>query len=110
MHLYFGSSFYLRSYIESRMNVESIMLSEISQRKTNTIRFHLYVESKEQSVQTKQKQTHRYREQRDGCHRGGWFGGLGEKGEGIEKYRLVVTKYSWGCTVQYSIGNTSIIL
>ena len=28
-------------------------------------------------------------------------GGLAEKGEGIEKYTLVVTKNSWGCKVQY---------
>ena len=30
--------------------------------------------------------------------------GLGEKGEGIEKYRLVVIKWSWDA--KYSIGNT----
>ena len=29
---------------------------------------------------------------------GAW--GLGEKGEGIEKYRSAVTKYSRGCKVQ----------
>ena len=31
------------------MDLESIMFSEISQRKTNTMWFHLYVESKEQN-------------------------------------------------------------
>ena len=30
----------------TRMDVEGIMLSEISQRKTNIVCFHLYVESK----------------------------------------------------------------
>ena len=30
-------------------DLEGIMLSEISQRKTNTIRFHLYVEYKKQN-------------------------------------------------------------
>ena len=30
---------------------------------------------------------------------GAW--GLGGKGEGSEKYRLVVTKESWGCKVQH---------
>ena len=32
-----------------------------------------------------------------------WEGGWGsdEKGEGIEEYRLVVTKQSWGCKVQH---------
>ena len=29
------------------INLESIMLSEISQRKTNSVRYHLYEESKE---------------------------------------------------------------
>ena len=37
--------------------LESIMLSEISQRKINTIRFHLYVESKNKTSQpTKQNE------------------------------------------------------
>ena len=36
------------------MDLDGIMLSEISQRKISTIRFHLYVESKKQSKQTKQ--------------------------------------------------------
>ena len=44
------------------------------------------------SEQTKQKQTHRYREQTDGCQMGGVVGGLGEKHERIEKHRLAVTK------------------
>ena len=30
---------------------------------------------------------------------GNW--GLGEKCEGIKKYKLVVTKQSWGCKVQH---------
>ena len=33
-------------FITTWMDSEGIMLSEISQRKTNTIRYHLYVESK----------------------------------------------------------------
>ena len=45
--------------------------SEISQSKTNTIWFHLYVE---------QKQTHKYGEQTDGCQEGGG-GRMNEKGE-----------------------------
>ena len=42
------------------------MLSEVNQRKTNTICFHLYVESKKLKngiYITKRKQTHTYREQ-----------------------------------------------
>ena len=47
------------------MDLEGIMPSEISQRKTNTVRYHSYVESKKYSTlvnKTKKKQTHRYRE------------------------------------------------
>ena len=42
--------------------------------------------------QTNQKQTHRYREETNGCQRGGCLVMLSEKGEGIKKYSLVVTK------------------
>ena len=42
---------------------KGIMLSEISQRKTNTVRCQLYVESKNKLVNiTEKKQTHRYTE------------------------------------------------
>ena len=62
---------------------------------------HLSVESKEQYKQTEQKQTHRYRGQMDGVTRGegGWE--TGWKGEGDNKYKLVVTKQSWECKVQH---------
>ena len=53
--------------------------------------------------QAEWKQTHRYKEHFDGCLMGRWLGGDGEKGEGIKKYTLVVTEWSWG--VKYSIGN-----
>ena len=55
------------------MNLEIIILSEISQSKTNTIWYHLYVESKkitQVSFFTQQKQTHRYRKQTYGYQRG----------------------------------------
>ena len=55
------------------IDLEGIMLSEIRQRKTNTIWFHLYMKSKEEK-QAKQKQTHRYREQTGGCHKGEGLG------------------------------------
>ena len=28
-------------------------------------------------------------------------GGMGEKGEGLVKYKVAVTKQSWGCEVQH---------
>ena len=48
------------------------MLSEMSQmEKENTIWFNLHVEPKKQTNEhTKQKQTHRYREQTSSCQRG----------------------------------------
>ena len=46
--------------------------------------------------QTKQKLTHRYREQTDGCQLRGRLG-LSEKSKGIKKYKLVVRKWSQGC-------------
>ena len=51
------------------MDLEDNMLSEISQRMTNTISYHLYAESKKYDKLiniTKKKQTHRYREQNSG--------------------------------------------
>ena len=56
------------------VNLEEIKLSEISQRMTNTVCCHLYVESKKYNKLvniTKKKQTHRYREQTNGCQWGG---------------------------------------
>ena len=59
------------------MDLEGIVLSEISQRKTNTVWHCLYVESKKYNKLvniTKKKQTHRYREQTSDYS--------GEEGEG----------------------------
>ena len=59
------------------MEWEGIMLSEIRQKKTNTVWYHFYVESKKHNklvTRTKKKQIHRYREQTSGCQ---W-----EKGRG----------------------------
>ena len=63
------------------MDLKGIMLSEVSQRKTSTS-YHLYVESKKYNKQmniTKQKQTHRYREQTSGYQ---WGKGQ-DKGRGL---------------------------
>ena len=49
-------------------DIKGIMLNEISQTKRNTVWYHLYVESKHNKLVTitKEKQTHRYREQTSG--------------------------------------------
>ena len=58
------------------MNLEIIILSELSQKKTNII-YHLYVESKIQiNLFTKQKQTHRHRKQSYSFQRGHVEGGI----------------------------------
>ena len=64
------------------MDLEGIMLSEIRQKKTNTVWYHLRVESKKYNTLvniTKKKQTHRYREQTSGYQLGRgvplWDGG-----------------------------------
>ena len=55
------------------MDLEVIILSEVSQRKTNIIWYHLHVESKkmtQMNLFTKRKQTHRHRKQTYGYQRG----------------------------------------
>ena len=57
------------------VDLEGIILSEISQTKINTIYFtYLWNLKNKINEQTKQKQTHRYREQTDGCQMGGGLG------------------------------------
>ena len=58
------------------------------------------IESKKQNKQVEWKPTQRHREHFDGCQMGGGAGD-GEKGEGIQKHKLVVTEQSWGCKVQH---------
>ena len=55
------------------MDLEGIVLSEVSQTKTNTVWYHLYVESKEYNKLvniTRKKQTQRHREKASGYQRG----------------------------------------
>ena len=54
------------------MDLEGIVLSEIRQRKTDTVCYHLYVESKKikQTNEYNKTQIHKYREQTGGYQRG----------------------------------------
>ena len=64
------------------MDSEIVILSEVSQTKTNIIWYHLYVESKkmiEMNLFTKQRQTHRHRGQTCG-YQGGQRGQGGGDG------------------------------
>ena len=53
-------------FVTKWMDFEGIMLSEINERKINTVRFHLYVESKKQNKHANKRQnktqTCRYRD------------------------------------------------
>ena len=74
------------------MDLAGIMWNK-SVRKTNTMWFHLYVESKEQYKWTNKTEADLWTQSTDWwLPEGREFGGLGEKGEGIEKYKWVVTK------------------
>ena len=68
------------------MNLESVMRSEMSQRKTNTVQY-FYVESKKYNKlvnKTKKKQAHRYKEQTSSYQWGWWEGSnIGVGGEGV---------------------------
>ena len=61
-------------------DLNGIMLSEISQRKTKHPMIYLYVESKNQIIQASKtyKHTHRYREQTGGCQGLGKVQGMDE--------------------------------
>ena len=61
------------SFAATWMDLQIIILSEVSQRKTNIIWYHLYVESKkmiQMNLFTKQKHTFRHRKQTYGYWRG----------------------------------------
>ena len=56
-------------FAETQMDLEGIMLSEVRQRKRNTVRYYSHMESKKYNKLVniiKTKQTHRYREQTSG--------------------------------------------
>ena len=65
-------------FVTTWIDLEGIMLSEVSQiEKDKSCITHLYVESKNQNKWTnitKQKQSHRYREQIGGLQKGGVWG------------------------------------
>ena len=68
------------------------MLSEISQRKTNSVCYHLYVESRKIKLMniTKKKQTHKYRKQTSGYWwgEGSWEGQ--DRGRGFRRKNYYV--------------------
>ena len=73
----------------------------VRQRKTNTILYHLHVESKKLQQllnTTKKKQTHKYREETGGYQ---WKKGGGAISElRSERYKLLGIREAQGCIVQ----------
>ena len=68
--------------------------------------FHLYVKSKEHNKWTNKNGNRLIdTENRLIVARGEEFGRVGEKGEGIKKYKLVVTEQSWGCSTGNIVNN-----
>ena len=84
-------------FVKTWMDLEGIMLSEISQTKTNTVWFRLYVESNTTTWQ--QNQTHRKRDQLCGYQRQG----VGRGGTGYQEVQTSSFKIRnyWGCNVQH---------
>ena len=77
------------------MDLENIMLSEISHRKTNDVGFHLYVESKGKKKQNKKKKKslpHRYTEQTGGYQRQGVWN-MGEGGQIVQASSYKMNKF-----------------
>ena len=75
--------------------LEGIMLSEISQTKTNSICYYLYVEFNEVKISsdyTRKKKIHGYREQTTGYHDKRGEGREGKIGVGIKRSKLVCIK------------------
>ena len=73
------------------MHQKGIKLSEIIQRKTDAIRFHLHVESKKQM--NKQNRNSLIGTQNISKVAGGrGFEGMSKNGEGIWKYKLIVSE------------------
>ena len=79
------------------MDLGVIMLSEISQRVTNSVWLHLYVESKQNKWTniTKKKQSHMCKEQMNDCQRARQVG----RWEIDEGDKVVKT---WSCTINES--------
>ena len=66
--------------------------------------FHLHIEPKKWTNITKWKQSHRYKEQTDGCQRGGWWGDE-RKRWGRWKGTNFQSQNKWVTVMKCSVGN-----
>ena len=76
------------------MDFEGIMLSEVSQTKTNTVWYYLYVESKNQENKTPKLL------ENESMIVTGNHGKMGEDGQKIQTSSYKINK-SWECNVQH---------
>ena len=91
------------------MDLEIVIQSEVSQRKTNIIYYHLYVESRkmvQMNLFAKQKQSHRCRKQTYG-YQGGKGGGGMNCEIGIDIYTLVYMKQVTNENLLCNTGNST---
>ena len=79
------------------MDLEGIMLSEISQRKTNTVCYQLYVEYKEKNRSRLIQRTNRWLSE---WWVSGDMGEIDKRGLTSTNFQLKVNK-SWQCNVQH---------
>ena len=91
------------------MDLEIVIQSEVSQRKTNIIYYHLYVESRkmvQMNLFAKQKQSHRCRKQTYGYQGGKGGGGMNWE-IGIDIYTLVYMKQVTNENLLCNTGNST---
>ena len=89
------------------MDLEGIMLNEVSQTRTIMVWVHLYVKPKKQNKWTNKKQNrNKTIDTRNKLVVPGGVGeGMGEIGEGIKRHRLPVIRQMSHRAVMHSIGN-----
>ena len=82
---------------EGPVNLEVIMLSEMSVREIQKYHMISLICGIERTIQMNKQNRNRLTEQTNGCE----GRGLAEKGEGTGKYTLADTKQPWRCKVQH---------
>jgi len=90
------------------MDIESVTLNEVSQRRRNSVWHPLYAESKKKWCKWtyKTKQTHRLRQWTYICRREGWGEGFVRE-FGIDTYRVLYLKWVTDKVLLYSTGNSA---
>ena len=72
------------SLAATRMDLEGVMLSEISHTERQMISLMWNLKIQKTNDQTKQNETHGYREQIGGCQKWGGVSKMGERGQKVQ--------------------------